>query len=216
MALTFPLSLAQFFDGLCAAEAQFYLGDAAATNRDAGGNIFTHSMGAMLWQGSVALRGRRIGDASLIASKIDMLRQPGRTFYATPYGRDYPQADPTGTVLGVAAPTIQSVAGNNRDVTIQALPAGYVLTAGDFIGWDYGGRTALHQIVVGGTASGGGVLTVEVSHPVRPTVTAGTAVRLTRPYCKCIIDPESVTPFTSRRRRWSDGAAFTFTQTLRA
>jgi hypothetical protein len=217
MALTFPLPLADFFDDLCVAEASFTLGEAMQHSRTGGGDIISADLGPRLWQGQVQLRARRIEDADRITARIDALRNGGRTFYATPYGKGFPQADPDGTILGLATPTIDTVFASRVQIRIADLPVGYVLSGGDYIGWDYGTpvRTALHQITVGAVADGSGEALVEVSNFIRTGAVPGLSVRLINPFCKARLVPDAFVPFTSRRRRWSDGASFSFIQTLR-
>lgn len=218
MALTFPLTLAQFFDDLCISEASFDLDEAMQVNRTSGGEILTGATGTRLWYGEVMLHAHRKVDAEEISAKISVLRQAGRPFLVTPYGKAFPRLDPTGSILGVSAVTIQSVNANNRDITLQGLPVGYVLSAGDFLSFLYGSspvRYALHQIAVGGTANGSGVATVEVSNFIRSGATAGIAVTLKNPVCKAVVRPGSFQPGSTRWRRWNTGMSFSFQQTLR-
>ncbi len=219
MALTSPFSLATFLDGLCIAQAKFDLTESVAANRQGSGEVLTHKTGVSLWAGSISLRSHRIADAEAIKAKVSVLRRPGFAFFIEPYGKEFPRLDPTGSILGVSTPTIQSVAGNNRDLTIQGLPVGYVLSPGDYLSFPYTvasiGRTALHQIVVGGTANGSGVATVEVTPLLRTGAVAGLAVTLKHPICKAVVEPGSFEPGTMSNRRWTQEMSFGFRQTLR-
>jgi hypothetical protein len=104
-----------------------------------------------------------------------------------------------------------------RELRITGLPVGYVLSAGDMLGFQYGSnpvRHALHRIVVGGTASSGGLTPMlEVVPNLRPGAAAGLTVSLVRPACKARLLPDPT--YGAGRQALSRGASFDFIQTLR-
>ena len=113
---------------------------------------------------------------------------------------------------------IDTLNADNRRLKISGLPANYVLTLGDIIGFTYGSsptRYALHQVAsVSVTASGAGLTDwVELDPPIRAGATTSTAVALDRPTCKAVLVPGSHTP--AKVRRIGEGASFRFIQTLR-
>lgn len=217
MALTFPLSLAAFFDDLCIAEASFYLAENSVYSRTGAGEIIGAQVGPSLWRGTVSLRPHKIDDALMIAARLDTLRIPGRSFLVSPYGGEFPRMDPDGIILGLANPLIGTVNANRVTVGITNLPSGYKISQGDFLSVEYGTpvRYGLYQIASGGTANGSGVATVEVSRPLSAGIVPGMDVRLVNPICKSVIAPGEYTPFSSTRRRWSSGLSFGFIQTMR-
>lgn len=219
MAFSFPLPTANFFDAMATVSAKpLSLLESRQHSQTASGEIIDASMGTRLWQGSITLRLRRHAEAAKYLALIQLLTHGGRTFYGYDKSHPYPYADPLGTILGASTPTISSLNANNRELDISGLPAGYVLTAGDFISFTYGSsptRYALHQLVNDVTANGSGVASnIEVIPNIRPGAVTTTPVTLAKPYAKFLITPGSFTAggadilFTS-------GVSFNFLQTLR-
>jgi hypothetical protein len=112
---------------------------------------------------------------------------------------------------------IASIDTNFRAIALSGLPAGYVITMGDYLHVDYGtpSRRALLQAAEGATANGSGATgEFEVRPQLRPGITAGLAVTLKKPAAKVKIVPgslriETVTTLLSQLR-------FTARQTLAA
>lgn len=216
MALSFPLTAAQFIQKLRIQSARFWLPDATVSESTEGGEIFTASRGPRLWQAEFSLAAGAHADIDFDEAGLSLLAMPGATFFAYDPRRTGPKDDPDGAILGASAPIITSVA--YRDIGITGLPAGYVLRRGDYIGWAYGSsptRYALHRAVTTATASGSGVISaIEVVPPVRPGLTVGTAVTLRRPVCKMVVQPGSIS-VGAGSGMISSGATFRATQTLR-
>jgi len=216
MALSFPLTAAQFMQMLRIQSARLWVPDAVVSEATEGGEIFTASRGPRLWQAEFTLAPGAHADIDFDEARLSLLTMPGASFFAYDPRRTGPRDDPDGTILGANAPTISSVA--YRDIGISGLPAGYVLRRGDYIGWSYGTspiRYALHRAVSTATASGAGVISaIEVVPPVRPGLTVGTAVSLRRPVCKMVVQPGSVSVGVGSGMI-SAGATFRATQTLR-
>jgi hypothetical protein len=148
---------------------------------------------------------------------IGLMDQPGATFLCHDRRQIGPASDPTGSGLGSRTVTIHSVASNLRELRLTGLPSGYVLSAGDMLGFQYGSspvRYALHRIVVGGTASSSGLTPMlELVPNLRPGAVAGMTVSLIRPARKARLLPEP--SYGSGRQALSRGASFDFIQTLR-
>lgn len=216
MALSFPLSADQFFDLLSVSECTFSLDEAMQSSQTGGGEVISASVGSRLWMGQIALNR---GYHAVVAQQnaiLDMLREPGRSFFAYDFARQYPFADQGGYILGAATPTIASLP-SNREIAIEGLPPGYLLSPGDRMSFEYGSnptRHALHQVAVGGRSDASGNLTVEVSPGVRSGATAGAAITLIRPQIKAIIVPGS-TQIGASGAGISEGASFSIVQTLR-
>ncbi len=217
MALTFPLSLDDFFAGLQVVTATFYPPDAIVMNMTAGGEVLTANNGTQLWEGEIGLRRRYHADQAQVEAMLSVLRNAGRSFYAYPITRAFPKADPDGMSLGTFVPKVLSINANNREMTLQGLPAGYVLSPGDCLSINTAApiKTAFHQVVVGGAANGIGVLTIEVTPFIRPMTLAGQFVILRRPVCKAVMIPGTYQPGQSAGI-FTGGATFRFRQTLRA
>ena len=216
MALAFPLSNAAFMDLLGIAEITFDAPPQVEANGTGGGEIMTADLGPMLWTGSVSLGAMTALESATPELLLDVLGPPGRSFYAYDTRRPAPLADPTGAILGAAAPTINSLNANNRDVSLTGLPAGYVLTRGDYLAFTCSGVRALHRIVTNTvSANGAGTTgTFEVTPRLRAGASVGLAVTLVKASCKAVLVPGSVNKGRSRKTITRE-MAFRFSQTLR-
>lgn len=216
MALSFPLSAAQFYDMLRVRECSFDLGEAMQSAQTGAGEVITASLGTRLWSGSVSLALGTHAQVAETEAVLMMLREPGRSFFAYDFARQYPAADVGGYILGAATPTIASLP-SSREIAITGLPASYLLAPGDRLSFEYGSsptRYALHQVAVGGRADALGNLTVEVTPSVRSGATAGTAITLVKPQMKAVLVPGSTQVGTSSAIV-TGGASFNIIQTLR-
>lgn len=194
MALTFPLSYAAFFETLPVARATFRLTDSAAATETAGGEFVEVSTGVRLWEMGVTLPRATAADMTQAAALIELLRRPGASFLGGPPQYVGPRADPAGAVLGAATPTLTSVNANMRDIALGGLPIGYVLSPGDFLSFDYGGRQALHRCIGAAVANGSGqIAAIEVDPAIRPGWSASAPVRLINPRAKFKILPGQLT-----------------------
>lgn len=217
MALSFPLSLANFLDLLPVARSPFDPGEALQMDETGGGELVTSANGERLWSGQLVLDGLTYPEAAAATALLSLVRAAGRPFLVTDLRRLGPAADPWGTILGAATPVISGVQTGGRELRIDGLPAGYVLSRGDYLGFGYGpssGRRALHQVVTGGAASGAGLSPwLEVVPEVRAGWAAAAPVTLLRPACKAIYVPGSWSPGESARGTVT-GMSIRFMQTL--
>lgn len=211
-----PFGLSDFFDRLPIDDMTFDCHEPQEVNRLGDGSVIKGGLGAALWRGRIMLRSMARDQARRFESALGEIAAPGGAFLLRRWPEHGPSADPAGTILGAATPTIHTLDADNRRLRVQGLPAGYVLTIGDMIGWSYGSspvRLALHRVTSTATADGSGVTPLFSVWPhIRPGVVTGAAVVLMRPVCKAIIT--NAQPAT-RRRGWIDGGAFDFIQTLR-
>lgn len=218
MALTFPLSRADFFDRLPISSLQFDPPEAVELSQTGGGVQLTANLGPRLWRGEVTLGRLTYAEAAAVGVRIDVLREAGRAFMAYDARRPFPGFDPTGTILGAATPTIHALNGNNRELQLAGLPAGYRLQAGDHLSFAYGANPVcfgLHRVVDDlVTAAGTGVTpSFEVMPHIRPGAVVGAQVTLVRAYCKAILISGSVNKGVARRNI-EEGTTFSFIQTL--
>ena len=215
--LTYPLSYAQFLGALRVAEVTFRLSHPQEHTRLGDGTVISASLGAALWTGTIRLAQANHPRHAQMEALISLMDQPGATFLCHDPRYVGPAGDPAGTVLGSRTVTIHTVASNLRELRITGLPAGYALSAGDMIAFQYGTnpvRHALHHIVVGGTASSTGLSPLlEVVPNLRLGAVAGLTVSLVRPACKARLLPDPT--YGSGRQALSRGASFDFIQTLR-
>lgn len=216
MAVTFPVSVADFFGKLHVAALALEPTDAVQVSRTRGGEVLSADVGAVLWRGSARLTPEYYDDMDGLRALLMLIRRPGGSFMVSPPYRRGPIADPNGAILGASTPQIHSLEGNNRELRIKGLPPGYVLSAGDYLSFEYGTnplRYAFHQIVTGAAADGSGVTgQLEVFPVLRPGVVLDTPVKLVAPEFRAVIEE------TPEYGRMADLAtnevSFSFIQTL--
>jgi hypothetical protein len=218
MAFAFPLTLAQFHDGLPISQEVFSLTESVQVSENAGGEVLQSQYGPRLWEGSTTVMTHSRINADALVAMVELLRQPGGAFLISPRHLTGPFADQSGAILGAATPTFTTVNANLRDVNIGGLPSFYVISVGDFVGFQYGSspvRYALHRFVKGGTANvSGGISGAEVSPPMRPGVVNGQAITLVKPVCKAVVLPASFAP-QQHGFRPRGSYSFSWRQTLR-
>lgn len=219
MPLSFPLVLEDFYDRIDISVSQFHLSSPRVTDRTAGGSQVSASLGDAVWRGTFSLP--RSNDGAATARRdalVAVLDHAGAAFLVYDRTKPYPSADPGGSLLGAAAPVIGGTdTGDRRLLSLTGLPGGYVLTGGDLIGWQYGAapvRYALHRLVSDVQADGEGVTPLfEVTPFLEPGAAPGTAVSLIRPVMKAVLEPDP--NYGTHRRGGSEGAEFSFVQTMR-
>lgn len=216
MALTFPLQLDQFLEGLRVRLSELEPTDNTIVSRTRGGEQLTAEVGNVLWRGSAELTDYYHADADAIRAKLAILRRAGASFFVRPTHRIGPIKDPKGLILGGAAPNLQSVSANNREIRIAGLPAGYVISPGDYLSFAYGTspvRYAFHHVVTGGTANASGLTPlIELTPHIRPGSIVGAQISLVRPQFKAVLAAKP--GYGALRPLLTGGMGFEFIQTL--
>ena len=205
-----------FFAGLRVASVRWTLSEPMEVNRLGDGSVIKSSLGAALWQGEATMAPGYHANLAEVEARLAKLHRPGEFFLAYDPRHNGPRMDPGGTILGAATPTIHTLDADNKRLRVQGLPAGYDLSAGDWIGWTYGSsptRYALHRLVTGATASGAGLTPLfEVAPHIRPGVSTGAAVVLIRPPVKAVLLDAT---YGAGRPLITEGGSFSLIQTLR-
>ena len=220
MALTFPLPLATFADTLLVAEATCFLPELVQQSRTAGGEQLTADMGERLWTGRITLGPMLRSEFGRPDVLISLLRQAGRPFLMYDRRRPNPLSDPAGTILGASSVTILALGADPRDMSLAGLPAGYTLSAGDYLSFAYTSlsvtRQALHKVVDATVvANGSGQTPLFEVHPaIRPGAAAGAAVSLRKPFCRAVMVAGSASEATGRSTLY-EGLGFDWVQSLR-
>lgn len=207
MALTFPLSLAAFFNDLAVVGFTFSLTESYEVSETGGGEILRMDYGPRLWQGNVTLNTRPHVDAERINARVEALFDARASFLVVP---PHMQTSLANAVL--------SDQRNGRELRLSGLAAGQKIERGQFLSFTYGSnptRYALHRAIEVGTADGTGLTGwFEVSPAIRAGATNGATVTLSKPVCKAIALPGSYNP-PSLRPGIASGASFSWRQTLR-
>lgn len=214
--LMFPLPRAAFADGLRIAAFDWDLGENRRVTETGGGELLVSDLGPRLWSGSITIAANTHDGARRAQALAHALREGAASFLiGDPKGRR-PASDPTGALLGAAAVSLYAHTPGSMDLTLAGLPAGFVLTPGDYLSFTYGSpaRYALHQVVVGGAAGLDGRRALTVVPRVRVGAVNGAAVSLVSASCKAIVVPGSFKSGTIGLAATA-GFAFDFRQTLR-
>ncbi|WP_420023356.1 hypothetical protein ACN9JG_01530 [Cereibacter azotoformans] len=218
MAYSFPLTRADFFAGLTIETCTFDLPEVVEISRTAAGEVLTADLGPRLWRGRITLPYLTHEEAEAVKAKLHLVRGGGASLLVYPPQKPHPAKDPGGAIIAGTSPTLAAIAANNREIQITGLPAGYVLSPGDFLSFTYGSnptRRALHQVVTGAVASAGGSTPAfEVVPAIRPGAATGAAVVLNKPFCKAVVVPGTVNAGIAAGL-YTTGISFSWQQTLR-
>lgn len=161
---------------LVVAGVKFRLDYGQETSGQAGGGIRVADLRSPLWKMDVDCSTLSLDQLLDIETLIDQLGGSRGSFYAWDPRRPMPKLDPSGVALGASAVKINSLGGDNRSLSLKGFPAGYALSRGDPIAFDFGGRRALHRVATAlVVANGGGVTPV---FEVVPNIRAGAALYL--------------------------------------
>lgn len=164
------------------------------TSGQAGGQVRVRDLRSMLWDFNARLPSVPQADANDIKALIGSMGISRVSFLAWPLDRQYPKADPTGSIVGASTVQINSLNADNKRLSLKGLPNGYVLSRGDFIQFIYSTtHYALHQVVASSvTANGSGVTTeFEVFPFIRQGAAVNNAVNLKLPCAEFRILPGS-------------------------
>jgi hypothetical protein len=186
-ALAFPLAVADFWGPLKVQVLSWSLSQPMEGARSAGGSVLTSRLGEPLWQAEARLAPSNYADALRNDAILALAQSPGATFLAHDKRATGPRLDPAGTILGAALPTLHTLDGDGKRIRVQGLPAGYVLSRGDYLGWPYGSpaRVMLTRVINATvTADGAGLTPLFEVFPRPRGGTAGAAVTLRAPVAK--------------------------------
>lgn len=219
MAISFPVSLNNFFHKLAVTSASPDLPESMEVEEDGWGSLITTDLGERLWEMDVTLAPGYYRDVEAQKAKLHVLRQAGRPLLVFPLPNYFPANDPDGTILASSTPQLHSVSANMRDIRLSGMPGGFVLKAGDFLSFQYGSnpvRYAFHQIVTDSVSTNGTGTTglFEVVPNIRNGYATGSEVQLLYPMFKALILPGSTNPGKSSGK-FTTGVTFRVRQTLR-
>ena len=188
---TFPDEIGSRFIGL-----SFRLQPMLEVSPTRGGKQIAADLGPALWMGEFSTGLLTAAKFGIARAWIDTLSST-QTFYGYDKLREYPLR---GLPIGFSGACTVSTFALPFALTLAGLPAGFVLSPGDYVSFDYasGSSRALHRVVAGGTASGGGSLLLEVRPAIRSGLVASQAATVFRSAARMIILPdtyeENITP----------------------
>jgi len=216
MVQTLPMPLAEFWSPLRVASLSLSLPAAAEISRTAGGEIIVAELGARLWSARVTLAPIGIESAAALQVKLRLLPRAGASLFVSPRIRDCPARDPNG-VIAASNVSIASLPAGNQTLSLAGLPAGYALSAGDYLAFNYGNPVlqAFHQMVGDARADAAGIVPAfEIVPQLRPGATIGASVTLVKPAFKALLIPGSLNEGVMQRTRLA-GVTFDLIQTLK-
>lgn len=188
MALTFPRT-----DILTSVEDQtFQLMSRQELSRQADGRTIGKDLGSAIWMVSYTTIPMYNDDALAYEAALNSLDGTVNTFEAADVRRLYPRQYPTGSCNNG---NLASVNANNKALSLSGLAAGQIVSAGDYLSFNYGSSVALHQAVETITANGSGLTgEFEVRPHIRPgwTLSPSTSVKLKLPRGIFTLVPGSV------------------------
>ena len=193
MSLSFPLSTAAFFDTLRLASFTFPPSYGQESSGTGGGKLIVKDLRPMLWSAQGATVDLSFDDFAAVSASLEAVAEAMGSFYAYDITKKYPIKDPTGSILGAASVIIDTITGN-YSIKLSGLPAGYIVSRGDFLSWNDGVSQMLHRAVETVTADGFGLTPL---FDVRPKLSGAsvttTPVTLIKPTCEMMLVPGSFT-----------------------
>lgn len=201
MALVYPLSLSAFADNLDIQSVNWRLERYDELSGLGTGEVLSAQLAPPRIVGDVKLAPMYHNAASQVQALIESLDGAISSFYLYAPQQKYPQSDPDGAILGASTVAIHTIGGDNKSLRLAGLPAGFVLTLGDYLSFDYGSnptRRAFHRVVETVVADGAGLSPLFEIHPhLRPGAVTGLIVALKKPAAKVFIVPGSFNPGTA-------------------
>ncbi|EKF17062.1 hypothetical protein [Nitratireductor pacificus] len=196
MALVFPLAHADFQDTINVASAPFRLQRFEELSGLGSGQFLTGELAPPLWSASVRLHTAFHDDGLDIQSRIDSLDGSLHSFLFYDPRTAFPRLDPEGALLAGAAPVVLSIEADNKSLRLGGLPAGYQLSSGDMLSFEYGVgpvRRTLHRLLQPALADAlGETAPFEVRPHFGPGVATGGPVELIKPSAFMRIVPNTL------------------------
>jgi hypothetical protein len=192
----------------------FYLQARAPTR---GSLMQAADLGPQLWRGSFRTAELTASQADEWQAWLESLEGGIRTFKmwnpVKQYARAYP--DGYGALSWDGIGDVVSIAVGLDAITLDGVPAGLVLSAGDMLSYSASSKQRLHRIVEGGTADGSGVVTVGVRPLIGPSPAENAEVLFLKPWCLATVAPNSIrAPWSARRVGGAATVSFEAYQTL--
>lgn len=194
-ALAFPLAAADLADLMMVETATWTLSESQELSEFGDGEPLAHDLGPRLWNVECSSVAADIDTIEGLRATFNTLDGAIQSFYLYDPRRPYPSTDPNGALLAAATVTIKSIEANRKELSLEGLPADFVLPKSTFLSVTAGdpSRTALLQLAAAVTADGDGETgPVELRPHLRSWIAAEAAVTLLKPVAKVKLLPKSV------------------------
>jgi hypothetical protein len=168
------------------ATVAFTIDRVLAASRARGGAVQVAERGRSLWRCAFTTAPLKGVHFEAWRAWLDAQRGGLNTFLAFDTQRCRPQAYPGSSwslVRWDGSPfdgTGDVLTSTGYHVELANLPAGYVVTPGDYLSWPWGSTRTLHRVVQGGIATGAGQITVQVEPDVPTDAGLPETVKLER------------------------------------
>ncbi len=168
-------------DALKIADVRLVLGAHQQRSGRGSGDAVYADVAPQAWTASCTTAAMPNAEAWALMAKLSSLRGGLGTMLLYNASLPYPPADPDGSILGAATPTVTLIT-DASTIRIGGLPAAYPIKAGTFLSIAYGsGRLYLGQVVDDVTASGGGSASgVKITPALPESVALADAVTLVK------------------------------------
>lgn len=209
MALSYPYALDFLSKCMTGPEIPLTLQRFDEMSGSGDGRFWAVQLAAPLWSASYPLYAKHPAHAREINAKINALDGMSKTLlWCDPYYT----GPASGVVAGLGVVAVSTIRADRGAIAMTGLPAGFVLTAGDYFSITHGsGRVYFGQFAEGGTANGAGVIAQREVRPYLPQgISSGATVELVRPYFKAIV--AEYQPFANFRGKWGQSASISLLQ----
>ena len=152
------LGLDAFWDQFALKSVKMTLGENLLQSSTEKGEVLTARRGARLWRGVATVTLNTGDNQDQAVALVEQVQEAGVSFLINDPKRVAPQADPSGALQGGATVRVAAVDENDlRNITLEGLPTGFVLTRGDMVSIAYGsnpvryylGRVRSHSVFSG-------------------------------------------------------------------
>lgn len=158
----------------------FHLISRQEQSRTAYGRTIAKDLGSAIWMATYTTGELPNDDALVFEAMLNSLDGAIQPFEASDLRRINPRAYPDGA--GASDGLLSSVNTNTKALALSGLAVGQIVSAGDYLAFDYADSRALHQAVESVTTNDSGVTAqFEVRPHIRPGWTIGTTVKLKSP-----------------------------------
>lgn len=187
MAITYPYSLATFFDLLSIQSCVFDVERYDESSGSGDGRDWQAELAPPLWIADVRLNVKNWQELKKIQALLRKLKGSQESFWLCDPTSLYPASDPDGSILGVSTVQVQSVGANRDKIRFKGLPSTFALKAGDKFSIQYGSspyRYYFGEVSEDVTAVAGVTPEFDVFMNVPVGVVANDPVTLKKPACK--------------------------------
>lgn len=222
MVVVYPYPVAFLADRLKIASVEWDIQRSDELSGSGDGRVWQAELAPPLWRANVRLATVYHNEAKQIAALVRKLHGAQESFFLFDPLSTYPQADPTGAVVGSSNVQVNSVPAGRRTLTLKGLPAGYTLTIGDKLQITYSSNPTRYAFLEASetvAADGSGTTGAFEVFPHVPTgIGANDAVTLAKPACLGFVVPGSFSPGSSYGTadlKLTEGMSFTFLERRR-